>query len=71
MNLEVRYQTTNIILRSKITNISALYDHVINTEQTVNWEDVKVTHRESKQQNRNVLQMTYIETTPNTTNKKM
>lgn len=69
--LEKRVSNHQYYIRIKDNKHSALCDHVINTEHVVNWEDVEVLHRESNQKNRDVMEMIYIKTTPNTINKQI
>lgn len=68
--LEQRILNHQYNIRKKNNKHSALCEHVINTEHVVNWDDVEIIHRESKQRNRDVMEMIYIKKTPNTINKQ-
>ena len=69
--LEQRILNHQYNIRKKNNKHSALCDHVINTEHVVNWDDVEIIHRESKQRNRDVMEMIYIKKTRNTINKQV
>lgn len=72
--LEKRMADHQYNINIKNSNHSALCDHIINqepnTEHIVNWDDIEIIHRENKQLKRDVLEMIYIKTTPNTMNKQ-
>ena len=69
--LENRILNHQYNIRTRNNKHSALCDHVIDTEHSVNWDDVEILHRESKQQKRDIMEMIYIKKTPNTINKQI
>lgn len=68
--LEKRISNHQYHIKIKNRQHSALCEHVIETEHVVNWDSVEIIHRENNQQKRDVMEMIYIKTTPNTINKQ-
>lgn len=57
-------------IRTKNAKHSALCEHIIETNHTVNWDDVRILCKEPKKHNRDVMEMIAIKTTTNVINKQ-
>lgn len=69
-HLEKRIADHQYHTRTKNSTHSALCEHLIDTKHTVNWDHIKILHKEHKQNVRDVMEMIYIKKTDKTINKQ-